>query len=98
MARMAPKTLEDLVLDDKLDIARTIVRLKHRIQIRHELNDADAEIKQSHGRQVNDGSVTVPVLPTNSGIVNWVTGTLSLSPGDDAEDGSTETPAENPRL
>lgn len=63
MARNQPKTSEELALADKLDVARTVTRLRARIDVRHELNDLEAHIKQTHSEQVNKGKVARPALP-----------------------------------
>lgn len=61
--RMEPKDRDELALDDKLDVARTLVRLKSRMADRHTLNEVTALIRQSHQGEVNRGEVTSPVVP-----------------------------------
>lgn len=61
--RLEPRDANELSLDDKLDVARTLTRLQHRIAARHELNDLEAEIKQAHAKEIEDGRVTQPVVP-----------------------------------
>lgn len=52
---MAKKTIVELALADDLDAARTLVRLKHRIAARHELEDVEDKIRQRHSRNVLKG-------------------------------------------
>ena len=62
--RMEPKDENELILDDKLDMFRTLNTLKHRQEIRREKNAGEAAIKQSHMEEVNSGEVTQPVIPS----------------------------------
>jgi len=61
--RLEPRDANELSLDDKLDVARTLTRLQHRIQTRHELNELEAEIKQAHAQEIDNGRVIQPVVP-----------------------------------
>lgn len=85
--RMEPKDRDELALDDKLDVARTMVTLNKRIERRHALNDIEAQIRQAHQREVNRGEVTSPVVPD----ANALLAALGVTPqiGADEENGST---------
>lgn len=53
---MASKSEEDLALADKIDLARTIVRYKHRRLAIRELNEAEEAIAKRHKKEVESGS------------------------------------------
>ena len=53
-----PKSEEDLILQDKLDLARTLTRLKARKQVRRELNGLEAALVEAHAKELAAGSVT----------------------------------------
>lgn len=53
-----PKSEEDLILDDKLDMARTLVRLKTRQNARRELNEIEPALVEAHGKELQDGTVS----------------------------------------
>jgi len=53
-----PKSEEDLILQDKLDLARTLTRLKARKQVRRELNGLEAALVEAHSKELAAGSVT----------------------------------------
>jgi hypothetical protein len=52
------KTNADLALADKIDLARTLVRFKHRRQSIRELNDVEDAITKRHNAEIADGSFT----------------------------------------
>jgi hypothetical protein len=81
---MEPRTREELAEDHKLDIARTILRLRHRIEVREELNELEASIKRSHAEEVNNGTVSVPEVPAVADLASWLAGSAALPAGDDA--------------
>lgn len=62
--RMEPRDANELALDDKLDVVRTLTRLRSRIEVRHQLNELEAEVKQQHAKEIEDGRITQPVLPS----------------------------------
>lgn len=66
--RLEPRDANELALDDKLDVARTLTRLRKRIETRHELNDLEAEIKQAHAKEIENGRVSQPVVPAGEDI------------------------------
>lgn len=53
-----PKSEEDLILDDKLDAARTMIRLRSRQTIRRDLNDIESRIVEAHSKELAAGEVT----------------------------------------
>lgn len=53
-----PKSEEDLILDDKLDFARTIVRLKSRQDVRRLLNELEPALVEAHAKELSSGEVT----------------------------------------
>lgn len=53
-----PKSEEDLILQDKLDLARTLTRLKARKQVRRELNGLEAALVENHAKELEAGRVT----------------------------------------
>lgn len=52
---MAKRTAVEMALQDNLDIARTLVRLKHRMAARHELNDVEEKIRKGTAAKVLKG-------------------------------------------
>jgi hypothetical protein len=48
-------TDEQLAEKDMLDTLRTVVRLKHRIDMRHELNELEAEALEAQERAIANG-------------------------------------------
>lgn len=87
--RMEPRTKEELAEDHKLDIARTLVRLHHRIKIREELNTLEAAIKRSHAEEVNSGTVSVPEIAPATDLEGWLAGEAALPDGSDADSGQS---------
>ena len=61
---MAKKTTIDLALADNLDVARTLVRLKHRIAARHELNEVEDKIRKGTASKVLKGILPKPIDTT----------------------------------
>ena len=55
MASRRPKTDEQLAEADMLDTLRTVVRLKHRIEMRHELNELEAAAIEEQQRALDEG-------------------------------------------
>lgn len=53
-----PKSESDLILDDKLDLARTLVRLKARKQVRRELNELESGLVDNHAQELQTGQVS----------------------------------------
>ena len=68
--RLEARDADELALDDKLDVARTMLALSSRIQLRHEKERVLSAIKQSHREEVNRGEVTAVHLPTGDEIVS----------------------------
>lgn len=68
--RMEARDDDELALDDKLDVARTLLALSHRIRLRHEKEHVLSAIKQSHRQEVNDGRVTTASIPGPDEIIN----------------------------
>lgn len=86
--RMEPKDENELALDDKLDVARTLLTLGSRIQLRHTKNEIEAEIKQAHNKEIESGSVNRPVVPGQAEILT----ALGIGPaqiGSGGEEGSS---------
>jgi hypothetical protein len=50
------KTSAQLALDEKIDLARTLLRFKARRQSARELNDIEDRIKKAHDAEVASGS------------------------------------------
>ena len=83
------KSDEDLILDDKLDIARTILSLRKRQELRHEKNRVETLIKQSHREEVNNGKVVAPALPNGDDILGLFGASApALNSGDKEADAS----------
>lgn len=55
---MPVKTDEQLALDEKIDLARTLIRFRTRRQSARELNDVEDRIKKTHDAEVAAGSIT----------------------------------------
>jgi hypothetical protein len=55
---LAHKSDIDLALEEKLDLARVLIRFKRRRQAARELNDIEAAIKARHDAEVSAGNVT----------------------------------------
>lgn len=55
---MSVKTDEQLALDEKIDLARVMVRYKTRRQAVRELNEVEDLIKKAHDAEVAAGSLT----------------------------------------
>lgn len=55
---MAYKSESDLAKDEKLDLAATLVRFKHRSLANRELNEIKKNISDSHDIEVTDGNWT----------------------------------------
>lgn len=92
MRRYDGKTDEDLILDDKLDIARTILQLKKRQELRHEKNRVETIIKQSHRAEVNDGTVVTPALPDGDDLLKlFGLNAPEIAAGSDEEAGASTT-------
>jgi len=53
-----PKSEEDLILADKLDMLRTLSRLKARKQVRRELNELESAVVEAHAKELQSGEVT----------------------------------------
>lgn len=53
-----PKTDEQLALEEKVDLARTLIRYKGRRQSARELNEIEDAIRKSHEAEVAAGSVS----------------------------------------
>lgn len=51
------KSLDKISLADKLDVARTLVRLEKRIEARRELNIIEQQIIDSHESDLAEGKV-----------------------------------------
>lgn len=80
--RMEGKDENELVLDDKLDVARTITRLRARCETRRELNEIETKIKQEHRKEVDSGRVKRVVLPNPAGVLAGL-GITTTDHGDD---------------
>lgn len=66
MAARKEKSEEDLILEDKIDLARTLVRLKARQTIRRELNELESKIVEQHTGEVRARDVTRVTLDPGS--------------------------------
>lgn len=55
---MPTKTDAQLALDEKIDLARTLIRFKTRRQAARELNDVEDLIKKTHDLEVASGTMT----------------------------------------
>lgn len=55
--RSGRRSADKVALADKLDVARTLVRLEKRIEARHELNVIEKEIVDRHEADLSDGTV-----------------------------------------
>lgn len=83
--RMDGKDADELALDDKLDVARTLLTLGNRIDLRHKKNLVETAIKQSHKEEVNDGEISQAVVPTTDEILGlFAKRAPSLTTGTDA--------------
>lgn len=58
---MAKKTRTELALIDNLDVARTLVRLKHRLAARTELNELEDKIRQGTAAKILKGILPKPI-------------------------------------
>lgn len=54
---MAAKTEEEMALAEKIDLARTLYRYKHRRQMARDLNEVEELIKSRHDAEVAAGSL-----------------------------------------
>jgi hypothetical protein len=91
--RMEPKNAEDIALDDKLDVFRTITRLQQRIDTRHILNEGESAIKRAHIEEVNSGfGVSSPVIPDSEQVLKGL-GVGRIEAEDDAASGAGALPA-----
>lgn len=84
--RMEARDDDELALDDKLDLARTLLALSKRIELRREKERVLSAIKASHREEVNRGevsSVTVPAADEILGLYASKTPALNKSPEDD---------------
>ena len=79
---LGPKDENQLALADKLDVLRTMTRLKARQEVRHALNAAEAELKRAHVEEVSNGSVNTPVLPSAEDTLSSLLGTKQIGSGD----------------
>lgn len=79
----------DLALDDKLDLARTLLAWDKRKELRHEKNRVLAAIRQSHAKEVKDGEVrTASVQSADQIIAHFAGSAPALDSGaDDSETG-----------
>lgn len=101
--RMEARDDDELALDDKLDVARTLLSLNHRIQLRHEKERVLAAIKQSHRTEVNRGEVTTASVPSGDEILALYAGdakALEEGAGEDQSKGRKRSyrGQQNPRL
>lgn len=55
---MSAKTSAQLALDEKIDLARTLLRFKARRTAARDLNEVEDLIKKNHDQEVANGSVT----------------------------------------
>lgn len=55
---MSVKTDAQLALEEKIDLARTLIRFKARRKAARELNEVEDLIKKSHDAEVASGSFT----------------------------------------
>lgn len=55
---MPAKTDAQLALDEKIDLARVLVRYKTRRQAARELNEVEDLIKKAHDAEVASGNIT----------------------------------------
>lgn len=55
---MPTKTDAQLALDEKIDLARTLIRFKTRRLAARELNDVESLIKKAHDLEVASGTMT----------------------------------------
>lgn len=53
-----PKSEEDLILDDKLDLLRTLTTLEGRKRRRRILNDIEPSLVEAHAEELASGTVT----------------------------------------
>lgn len=66
---MEARDADELALDDKLDVARTLLALSKRIELRHEKERVLAAIKQSHREEIDRGEVSTVSLPAADEII-----------------------------
>lgn len=78
--RLDGKDEDELALDDKLDLARTMLALESRQKLRRSKNAIETVIRQSHREEVNAGEVTQPVIPSADEILALF-GTKAITAG-----------------
>jgi hypothetical protein len=81
---VAAKSESELALADKIDLARTLVRYKHRRKTLRELNDVEEAITKTHNTEVSAGSFTEIDLD-GIGVGNLTQETKELTSGSATE-------------
>lgn len=89
---MSAKSDAQMALDEKIDLARTLIRYKARRLAARELNEAEDLIKKAHDAEVANGGVTQIELEA----ISFSSLSKGLPSGDNTDSSATDDGTDSP--